>query len=378
MEPMAVSPAGSRPTVYVHVGLKKTGTSYLQSIFWQSTGALAEQGLAMLPQTQPATFHLMLDVRDRGRPEDPPEVADAVSRLPAQLAEVTAPRALVTEESLAAATPEQVSRLMGALAGHEVHLVLTVRDLGRQIPSAWQQSLKATRTFTFDEYVDSVVRGEGPAARAFWPAQDILDVLDRWGASVPREQVHLVTVPPPGGAPGLLLERYCAVLGVDPGSLDTEVARGNPALGRVQAEVLRRVNAALPRAARRRHVYGPVVKRAFVPTTLAAQAGEPALVPAEHRGWCLEQAYRVTATLADRGYDVVGDLADLVPPPAAFDEAYEPPSAEDVADAAAAALADLLQERMAERLADRKRPRDGRPGAPAAPARRRGLLRRRG
>ncbi|MDP3890230.1 hypothetical protein [Nocardioides sp.] len=376
---MGPSAAGAaRPRILLHVGLKKTGTSYLQSILWQSTDALAAQGLAMLPGTQLETFHLMLDVRDRLRPEDPPEAVGALDRLPRQLAEVTADRVLVSEESLAAATPEQVARLAGALAGHEVHLVLTVRDLARQIPSAWQQSLKATRTFGFDEYVASVVSGQGRAARAFWPAQDVLDVLDRWEAIVPRERVHLVTVPPPGQAPGLLLERYCSVLGVDPASLDTHVARGNQALGRVQAEVLRRVNAALPRESRRRHVYGPVVKRSFVPGILAGQGGAPALVPAEHLDWCREHAARLGAALTERGYDVAGDLGDLAPSPSAFDDDYAPPSAEEVADAAAAALAELLQQQMAERTAARSsRPARDSGGSPSRRWRRRRSGRRR-
>ncbi len=37
--------------------------------------------------------------------------------------------------------------------------------------------------------------------------QEVPDVLDRWGTEVPREQVHLVTVPPFGSAPTLLWER---------------------------------------------------------------------------------------------------------------------------------------------------------------------------
>ena len=46
----------------------------------------------------------------------------------------------------------------------------------------------------------------------FWGVQEIPDILDRWGGDLPPERVHLVTVPPPGGPPDLLWERFSAAL----------------------------------------------------------------------------------------------------------------------------------------------------------------------
>jgi hypothetical protein len=67
--------------LYLHIGLQKTGTSYLQKIMWANQDRLREQGLDLVPPSKRATFNLMLDVRERYNPTfDPPEVATALSR----------------------------------------------------------------------------------------------------------------------------------------------------------------------------------------------------------------------------------------------------------------------------------------------------------
>ena len=361
--------------VYLHIGLQKTGTSYLQSLYWASQEALRREGLDLVPETKLDTFHLMLCVRDRyERDLDPPRVADAVRVLPDRLAAAPGSRALVTEESLAAAATDQAARLVEACAGREVHLVLTVRDLARQLPSAWQQELQAGATFGYGEFLDRVTSPTGTAG-FFWDDQDVLGVLDRWEKLVPAERIHLVTVPPRGAGPEVLLGRFCAVLDVDPAMLTTDAVRNNPSLGHAQAELLRRVNAALPPAHRRRQVYGDVGKRYFSVQVLGRQPGRPAAAPARLRDWTGEYAEAVTRRLVDGGYRVVGDLADLRPAESAFLPDEEQITDTEVAEVASAALAAMLDERMTEvrrrklrRVAAvRRRERQGRPGGGTQP-----------
>ncbi len=366
--------------IYLHVGLKKTGTSYLQGVAWASREALAAQGLALVPGAQREMFDLMLDVRDRYDPEaDPARVRGALDRLPGQVRAAGARAALVSEESLSVATREQADRMRAALAGCEVHLVLTVRDLARQVPSAWQQSVQARGSIPFDRYVDAVVRGAGPGARRFRRSQDVLDVLDRWAGGLPPERVHLVTVPQRGAPPGVLAERFFGLLGVDPAGL-SEGATFNHSIGRVQAELLARVNGRLPDAARRRDRYGDVGKRYFAQQVLAAQTGRPARMPAAWQSWCVERADEVVAAVRDRGYDVVGDLADLRPDPASFAaQDAEPVTDGELLEAAEEALAALLVDRVAETDERRARQRarlDAAAEPGDRPAGREGLLAR--
>lgn len=341
----------ARP-VYLHIGLQKTGTSYLQSIFWQSQTELTRQGLDMVPGSKRDTFHLMLRARGRFNPEfDPPEVDQALDQLPGLLAQARGSRALISEESLAPAGHEQIAALVAACAGREVHLVLTARDLGRQIPSAWQQVLQSGGSMSFDDYLRRLKRNIAKPQSKYWANKNLNEILDRWSQHIPEYRIHIVTVPPPGNPPEVLLRRFCEVLSVDHKLLNREVARRNESVGRAQAEVLSLVNGLLPKADRRRDVYGDIGKRYFAVKVLVPQRGDPIVVPARHQGWVGE----VSATYVDRiaagRFHVIGDLTDLNPPEEVFARGTGEPTPEEVIDAATRALAQMLGDRMARHRA---------------------------
>ena len=334
------------PRTFVHIGLQKTGTSYLQSVFWQSQEALVGQRLAMLPGTKQQTFRVMLATRDRARSGiDGPEVTDALARLRSALDEAvasgTADRFLLTEESLAPATAAQARRLVEHLAGTEVHVVLTVRDLARQVPSVWQQKVTARRRYTYDRYLAAVVK-RGRRARDFWASQDLPAVLERWVSAVPADRIHVVTVPPAGSDPGLLLERFCSVLDLDPRSLDTRVPRSNVSLGLVQTELLRRVNVELGGRLRRREAYRTAGKMYLGKHILSAQQGSPAKLPRRLEEWCRALSVAHVEAVRAGGFDVVGSLDDLLPAASAFADDPQRVTDAEVADAAAKAMAAML------------------------------------
>ncbi len=334
--------------IFIHVGLQKTGTSYLQSIVFASVEQLGAQGVAVVPPTKRGTFHLMLDVRGRYRDFDPPGVAAAVEDFAVTLAATTAPVALVSEESLAPADEEQIARLLRACGAREVHVVVTLRDLARQIPSAWQESLKAGASESFDAYLKKLRRNEDVPGHALWRQKDVPALIGAWARHVPSERIHVVTVPPPGSDPSLLLERFCEVLGVDAFRLEREVVRKNEGLKHVGAEVLRRVNEQLAPTHRKRDVYGDVGKRYLSTQILAQQDGERIEIPERHREWTQGVSRRHIDHLAARGVDVVGDLADLYPGLEAF-STRPPPSETEVSDVATKALAIVIGDEMERR-----------------------------
>ena len=354
--------------LYLHIGLQKTGTSYLQSIFWRNQERLEEQGLDLVPGSKRGAFHLMLRVRDRYQPElDPPEVSQALERFTTALDEATGSRAWLSQESLAACTPEQIGTLLEACRDREVHVVLTVRDLGRQLPSSWQQALQSGASMEYGAYIERLRRlMEQGATDSRRLHLDPPLVLERWAEHVPPERIHVVTVPPAGGSPTLLLERYCRVLGVDPADLESEVASANRGLGRVQSEVLRRVNADLGPDVKRRQVYGTVGKRYFAVQVLGSQDGPRIKVPERFEAWCREVSDRHIAGMAAAGYAVEGDLGDLRSASASFATDELPPRNREVAASAIKALVVMLTER-AERRAEVVLPAPGELPEPAAP-----------
>ena len=337
--------------LFVHVGLQKTGTTYLQAVMLRNRDVLAAQGLDLVPATKRDAFELMLQVRDRYQPgRDASSVEDALPRFRRELAAAAGDRALISQESLAACRPRQVERFLEACGDREVHVVLTVRDLGRAIPSAWQQDLKAGRTIAYPEFLERLRSSEAQGKGSHpWIQLDAPQVLSRWAEHVPAERVHVVTLPPSGSPPRLLLERFCGVVDVDPTPLRTDDTPRNTSLGRAEAEVLRRVNAELPDEVRRRQVYGDVGKRWLAGEVLGAGSSGRIRVPADLRGWCEDVSARHREALGSLGYDVVGSLDELRSPDDAFSDEERPPREREVAATAVSALARLVVRRARAR-----------------------------
>ncbi len=336
--------------LYLHVGTRKTGTSFLQRVVYTAPDSVREQGLGLPLSGRPAHLRLLQSIGALGDDTLPEQESAAVQRrLRRNLAAIDLDRALVTHEDLAAAGPEPISRLLALLDDVEVHVVITARDLARQIPSEWQQCVKSRLEVPYEAYVDAVVDRRGPDAALFWARQDISDVAARWGSTLPPEHVHVVTVPPAGSPPDLLAERFWTVMGVPPTALSTG-GGVNPSLGAEQAELLRRINAALgDRLTSVREEYRPVVKT-LVRRVLTAQEGRPLRLPSALVPWCRDVSAGIVAQLQARGYDVVGDLDDLMPAAAAPDTRTPPPvSDSEVAAAAVEALARVLTLQQAAR-----------------------------
>ncbi|CAA9365396.1 MAG: hypothetical protein AVDCRST_MAG72-2669 [uncultured Nocardioidaceae bacterium] len=333
---------------YLHVGLPKTGTSYLQDIFAQSRAALADQGVSMLLGSTADTFHLALSVLDELSPEmDPPRAFRALDRFREALAGLSSPTALLSQELLGAAQPHQAARLLDALGGYQPHVVVTARDLARYIPSAWQQQVKQRGLTSYEQYLGDFT---DPAKGAHYPAYDLIGVLERWRECVAPDRIHVVTLPPSGAPSAVLLERFCAVLDVDPSAMDQETERRNDSLGMVQAELLRRVNVALgDRLPHPRAGYREQGKSFLGQTILAAQPGEPARLPRRLEQWCVDASQDLADRLAGGGYHIVGDLGDLAPDPDAFTDDDRGVGDDAVARVATTALAEILVGRDVER-----------------------------
>src|SRR3712207_6605946 len=152
---------------------------------------------------------------------------------------------LISHELFASARAEQCRAALEAFSPTtEVHVVLTARDLVRQIPAEWQAHHTHPITMTLSALVFEIPEDQPPQSW-FWRVQHSPDILARGGAPLGPERVHVVTVPPVGADPEALWQRFAMLLGLQPGAFDTRSSRSNSSLGLEQAELLRRVNAEL-------------------------------------------------------------------------------------------------------------------------------------
>ncbi len=306
--------------VYLHIGAPKTGTTYLQDVLFRNRAALATQGLLVPGGTASAHYEAALDLRALafGGYRDP-RAEGAWAELVEQVMEWPGRAAVISHELLSGADDEAMARAVASFAdpngGTEVHVIYTARDLGRQVPAMWQESVKNGQELAFDTYLRrlSSRKRRGRAARIFWRQQHLVEVLQRWSAHVPDERVHVVLVPPPGRPNDVLWRRFASVLGVETDGLDLAVERTNVSLGLAEAELLRRVNVVLDDDLAWPD-YGPTVKFWFAEQVLAELTSGPrAAVPGSMHHWLEQQAAQMTTALADSGWDVVGDLSDLHP-----------------------------------------------------------------
>ena len=334
--------------VLLHVGTPKTGTSYLQDVLFRNQQALRDAGILYPADRFDAHFLAALDLMVLPWGGLEAEAHGAWDRMADEVRQWHG-TTIISHEILATASRVQAARALSSL-GHpdtEVHLVLSVRDLVRQIPAEWQENIKHRRGFSFQEFLATIQDPdrEGPVATWFWGVQEIPDILNRWAAELPPERVHLVTVPSPGGPPNLLWERFCEALGLTGLELDREGERTNPSLGAPETALVRRINLKANRVVPPGR-YRPLVRELLAHQTLSRRTGSPRLtLPPDVHPWAQELAGAWIDEIKSRGYHVIGDLGDLVGPPAAqpYTDPDHPAEAE-VADAAVDAIRALLVE----------------------------------
>lgn len=307
----------SQRRVYLHIGAPKTGTTYVQDRLGRNAKTLAQHGVhfpGRAPLTSPGMFQFRaaLDLLGQDWGGDP---GHADGNWDALVRRVRRHRGsvIVSHEILAPAPAEAVARAKAELgAGDDLHVVYGVRDLARQLPAAWQESIKQGRKWTYRGFLRKVRTGKPWFYRAF----DVPAVLSTWSAGLPPENVHVVTVPQAGTTgPDELWHRFCRAVSIDPAWAPEESRRTNPSLGVAEAALIRRLNKRLGRTVRRDATYDDLVRGLLAEQELAGRESAKLLLPPGMHEWAEAESARWIEWLEQSGVDVIGDLEDLRPLP---------------------------------------------------------------
>lgn len=354
--------------VYLHIGLPKTGTTYLQTILWQNRPALREAGLLVPGRERRDHLWSSLVVREdpkvAQRNRRAPEAWEVVRR---NLAEWPGD-GVVSHEFFCSASAEQAQRMVDQLAPAEVHVVVTAREPLGLFTSSWQESLKNQGVIPIDDYGRGV--SDDPGKIWDWRALDLGLVLQRWGSVVPPERVHVVTTPPPGAPRAELWARFCGVLGLDPAVVDIAGSFPNKSMGVVEAETLRRINEQL-RGFDTPRERGIWIRTFLADERLVPRDGEKFWPGAEQIDDCRARGRAAVDRIVAGGYDVVGDLDTLLVPDE-LEPRRHPSSVSDaeIADVAIATVARLMRD-----VRERTEAAAARPDQPAEPTGTRGRRR---
>jgi hypothetical protein len=327
-------------TVFFHVGLPKTGTTYLQTLLWSNAIELRRQGVLMPGAS--GREHLWASGVVR---EDPkierrgPDAGGAWDRLVEEI--VAWPgTAVVSHEFFAAASADQAARAMARLEGAEIHVVVTARDAVSLVTARWQEFVKNGSTVAIDGY--PARETTAPQNEWDWGTLDLGDVLRRWAATLPPERVHVLTLPRPGTPHDELWLRFARLVGIDPTTCDSSESVHNESLGVVEVELLRRVNSDLTgfqsAIDRGNWIRGYLAQEKLVP-----RGGEKFWPSPDRVEELRARGDRSADFVEKQGYDVIGHVDDLRAP-ADLPERRHP---DDVTDsemlaAASATIASML------------------------------------
>ncbi|QCW50287.1 hypothetical protein FE634_07500 [Nocardioides dongxiaopingii] len=317
---------GSAPRLVLHIGAMKTGTTFVQDLLIANAETLGGLGWYVPDQrvVVRATREL-LALTDAAvgssRAGAPPTLADAprwvalMDDVRARTAEPGCHGAIVSMEFLSYSKRPGVQRVLESTHGLDLHVVLTVRDAVRALPSQWQSLVRNAHRSSWPEFAAAArVRGKRPphpGTRAFRRTQDVPRMVRTWGESLTPDRFAAVTVPAGAGRPRTLLwERFLGVVGIDAALTDTDAAFDNPQLGYGSCDLLRRVNdaglAAEPPSAYRR-----VLRRLTHDRLLALREHESRpRVDAVTAAFALDLNARSLAAIA-RHATLVGEAGDL-------------------------------------------------------------------
>jgi len=304
--------------VFLHVGLPKSGTTYVQAVMARNKDRLREQGLLFPGADWQQQVLAIRDLREMTVPSArPSKVAGSWAELTREVSEWSGDAA-ISMEWLCAADEHHIRRAVADLAPATVHVVFTVRDLGRTIPAAWQEFAQNRQDWTWQEFLDGVVADDPMAARpgrAFWAQQDVEALTRRWATVVSPKRVQVVTVPHPGAPPDLLWRRLCTVFGIEAAGHVTEGLGGNASLGYESAELMRRVNWVVRDRGMPPGTYERVFKHGLAKKGLAQRKKleSTLVVPAGHRDWLTRRAAQQVQALEAMDVQIVGTLDDLSP-----------------------------------------------------------------
>jgi hypothetical protein len=297
--------------VYLHVGLPKTATTYLQTIVWGNREVLETQGVRLPGEARHEHLWASRIVREDPAFEKFSEHRRGTwQRLREDVAQWTG-TALITHEFFAAASVPQARRMVEELAPAEVHLVVTAREPLGLFTASWQESIKNRDTRPMSDY--SRVEATDSGGVWNWRTLDVRRVLERWSPAFPTDRVHVLPLPGRDAPRRTIWDRFARAIGVDPDSVDLSRSFPNASMGVAEAETLRRINAHLGEfnSAIDRGTY---IRSYLADERLVPRKGDPFWPSPERVEECRARGRDAVAYIASQGFDVIGDLDSLLVP----------------------------------------------------------------
>lgn len=343
--------------IFVHIGLPKTATSYLQTILWSNRERLLEAGVVVPGAERRDHLWASRTVRqDRHQDVAPERHRTAWDRILRELRDQPG-TGLISHEFFAAASRRQAQAMVAELPAAEVHVIVTAREPLGLFAASWQEALKNGETVPMAQYGRTVSKSS--TAIWNWRTLDLRLVLRRWQEAVPPGRIHVLVLDPTAPREDVW-HRFAHLLGVEPDAFDLSQSFPNTSMGVAEAETLRRVNQRLT-GFRRAFDKGVYIRSYLADERLVPRQGERFWPEPDQIEECRLRGRRAVDFLQQGGFDVLGDPSHLLVPDQ-LEERRVPASVTD------AEVAEVAVDLIAVMLDDVRRLRHR--GAKAATSRR--------
>jgi hypothetical protein len=340
----------------LHIGVQKSGTTYLQRMMQDRARKFAEIGvLYPLPgrrrrrrdrvnHHELATYALLGDEYPWVGAERAAQEEGWWKNLQKQVREWPG-IAIVSAEALSVVRLDAARHIIDALCiADNVDIVITGRGLGRLLPSFWQQLIRNGNARGFDSFLGQLAREreagwsniEDDRASHQWRALALGRLVQRWASIAGMERVTFIANP--GSPADLLWRRFIKAIDVgDTSNIPTPDATTTVHGGvtAAEAEVLRAMNDNLLSAGWQRADVRRLSNRVVHAFDEREERGPRLAIPANRRDQVGRWNDENIAELRQSGVRVVGDLIEL-----SYSAEREPPepTKSEVAEAAGVAV----------------------------------------
>ncbi|MFG3343183.1 D-glucuronyl C5-epimerase family protein [Glycomyces sp. NPDC048151] len=332
--------------VVLHVGLPETGAALLQEAVGGARDRLREHGVS-LPGSEG-------DHREAasGGAGTGPEHAAAWGALVAAVARDRGRVQFISSERFSHARADDAKRIVDALGGDRVRVVVTLRPLVELLSDYWKRAVLSGETDPYQDWLERVLAAppEGEHQDRYRIQLWHRRFIERWVDAAGRG--HVTVVPVDLRRPELLLNRFADLLGVPADLLRSPERVGNP-LSAAETELLRLSHQRLDGFGPGQELAKRLLTESAVGITREATGGRPAPTDISTPAWARERAASMDADLMawlpDADVRLLGDAApmqDEVPGQEAVLAPLDPAAAAEVVTGVLRAALDLREREL--------------------------------
>ncbi|MFI0366456.1 hypothetical protein ACH35V_01170 [Actinomadura sp. 1N219] len=332
--------------IVLHIGLQKSGTTFLQHMLHANQKELAEAGTCYpvprdwtrgkrtVPNHEWSTYGLLgteypwvSDTRAAKESTSWQDVLNQTKTWPGTV--------ILSAEALSVIRTPAIRHLLTCLDADDIEVVITARSLDRALPSLWQQHIRNGNSTSFNDYLETLARHrkknleDDPSAH-IWRAFTLNKLVQRWTKSS-ATKISLVTTP--GTPPHLLWQRFTQAINIPALAQAPLTKESHTGLTAPETLILASLNATLNSPKREADRIRQTITERF--QTRHHRGGKVSIPPNWHprlTEWTEEDLTALQATPAH----LIGDINDLRP----TTDQSNPPTPEETAQAGAeAALA---------------------------------------